>query len=56
MTQKTFQDRAQGALVGALSGAQAGFGGIPRRFIDGLEEGEEIVSLSAQLAEQAERD
>ena len=38
MTQKTFQDRAQGALVGALSGAQAGFRGMPRRFIDGLEE------------------
>ena len=49
------QNQARAILVGALSGAQAGFGGIPRRFIDGLEEGEEIVSLSAQLAEQAER-
>ncbi len=50
------QNQARAILVGALSGAQAGFDGIPRRFIDGLEQGEEIVSLSAQLAEQAERD
>ncbi len=49
------QNQARAILVGALSGAQAGLGGILRRFIDGLEQGEEIVSLSAQLAEQAER-
>jgi ADP-ribosylglycohydrolase len=50
------QNQTRAILTGALSGAQAGFGGIPRRFIDGLEQGDEIVRLSARLAEQADGD
>lgn len=50
------QNQARAILTGALSGAQAGFSGIPRRFIEGLEQGQEIVHLSAQLAKQAGAD
>jgi len=51
MTQPIFQDRV---LRTILTGAQAEFGGIPRRFINGLERGEEIDHLWARLAEQAD--
>ncbi|EFK10885.1 ADP-ribosylglycohydrolase [delta proteobacterium NaphS2] len=50
------QNQARAILTGALSGAQAGFRGIPHRFIEGLEQGEEIVHLAAQLAKQADTD
>ena len=37
-------------LTGALVGAQVGLSGIPSRFIDGLENGSELVKLSQSLA------
>ena len=48
------QNQARAIPTGALCGAQAGFNGIPQRFIEGLEQGEEIVRLATQLARQAE--
>ncbi len=50
------QNQARAILTGALSGAQAGFKGIPQRFIEGLEEGEAIVQLATQLGEQADEE
>ena len=43
-----------GALVGAQVGAQVGLSGIPQRFLDGLENAEELIGLAKQLGEQAE--
>lgn len=50
------QNQARAMLTGALCGAQAGLSGIPHRFIDGLEQGEELLALAAQLAQQADAD
>jgi ADP-ribosylglycohydrolase len=50
------QNQARAILTGALSGAQAGFSNIPQRFIEGLEEGGEIVRLATQLAAQADEE
>lgn len=36
----------------ALTGAQTGLGGIPRRFLDGLENSEELLELAYLLAGQ----
>lgn len=47
------QNQARAMLTGALVGAQVGLRGIPRRFIDGLEEGAELLDLSQQLAAQS---
>jgi ADP-ribosylglycohydrolase len=44
------QNQARAMLAGALAGAQTGLSGIPRRFLDGLEEVAELDRLSAQLA------
>jgi len=38
-------------LTSALVGAQVGLGGIPQRFIQGLEESEELLALAAELAQ-----
>lgn len=46
------QNQARAILTGALVGAQTGLSNIPQRFIDGLENGEELRVLSLQLAEQ----
>lgn len=50
------QNQARTILTGALSGAQAGLSGIPQRFLDGLEDGAELVALAKDLAQQAEQD
>jgi len=44
------QNQARAILTGALAGAQSGLTGIPRRFIDGLDEGAELEALSRELA------
>jgi ADP-ribosylglycohydrolase len=46
------QNQARTLLVGALVGAQVGRQGIPRRFIDGLNNRQEIVHLAEALANQ----
>jgi hypothetical protein len=43
------QNQARAILTGALVGAQVGLQGIPRRFIDGLEKGEELLKLLDKL-------
>ncbi len=47
------QNMARAMLTGALVGAQVGIDAIPRRFIDGLSERDELCRLSGQLAKQA---
>jgi ADP-ribosylglycohydrolase len=44
------QNQARAMLTGALTGAQTGLSGIPRRFIDGLENAGELSGLAAGLA------
>lgn len=44
------QNLARAMLAGALVGAQVGLAGIPRRFIDGLARGDELVALATELA------
>ena len=48
------QNQARAILTGALCGAQVGINNIPRRFIEGLEEGSRLMQLTAGLAEQSE--
>jgi ADP-ribosylglycohydrolase len=48
------QNMARAMLTGALVGAQVGLEGIPKRFIDGLEGGAELLTLAQKLADQAE--
>ena len=45
------QNQARAMLTCALVGAQMGLAGIPRRFIDGLEEHERLLELAEALAE-----
>jgi ADP-ribosylglycohydrolase len=47
------QNQARTILTGALVGAQVGLSGIPARFLDGLEEGEALLKLARELADQA---
>ncbi len=46
------QNQARAILTGALVGAQTGYSGIPHRFLEGLENREELENLAAQLAAQ----
>ncbi len=46
------QNQVRAILTGALTGAQTGLDGIPQRFIDGLEQGEELRRLALELAAQ----
>lgn len=46
------QNQARAILAGALSGAVGGVGAIPKRFINGLEKGEEYLALAESLADQ----
>ena len=46
------QNQARAMLTGALVGAQTGLGGIPKRFIDGLEHSAELLQLADKLASQ----
>ncbi|MEP6878571.1 MAG: hypothetical protein ABI865_06945 [Nitrosospira sp.] len=39
-------------LTGALVGAQVGVEGIPGRFIDGLENGKELLALAKKIGQQ----
>lgn len=48
------QNQARAILTGALVGAQTGLSAIPRRFIDGLDQHEEMLGLASRLAEQIE--
>ncbi|WP_300157195.1 ADP-ribosylglycohydrolase family protein [Solidesulfovibrio sp.] len=44
------QNQARTILVGALAGAQTGLSGIPKRFLDGLEQGGRLLELAEALA------
>ena len=44
------QNMSRACLTGALVGAQGGLSAIPRRFISGLADGEEIVALAQKVA------
>jgi ADP-ribosylglycohydrolase len=44
------QNQARAILAGALAGAQTGLSGIPRRFLDGLEDSSTLIRLAADLA------
>jgi ADP-ribosylglycohydrolase len=46
------QNQARAILTGALAGAQTGLAGIPRRFLDGLENSAELLDLANLLASQ----
>ena len=46
------QNQSRAMLTGALVGAQVGIEGIPRRFLDGLERGQELQQLARALADQ----
>lgn len=48
------QNQARAILVGALTGAQVGLSAIPKRFLDGLEQADELLSLARKLASQLE--
>ncbi|MBF0529935.1 MAG: ADP-ribosylglycohydrolase family protein [Deltaproteobacteria bacterium] len=48
------QNQARSILTGALVGAQVGFLGIPKRFVDGLEDSVTLCQLAADLAAQIE--
>jgi hypothetical protein len=47
------QNMSRAMLTGALVGAQVGLEGIPQRFIDGLENGQELLALAKKLAAQS---
>jgi ADP-ribosylglycohydrolase len=49
------QNMTRAMLTGALVGAQVGLEGIPQRFVDGLECGEELLALAHKLALQAKQ-
>lgn len=46
------QNQARAILTGALAGAQTGLSGIPKRFIDGLENSNTLIELASRLADQ----
>ena len=41
------------SLVGAMLGARVGLQGIPKRFIEGLEDHQNIMALAKQVAQGA---
>jgi len=47
------QNQVRAILTGALTGAQTGLSGIPQRFLDGLENADELRELAVNLAVQA---
>jgi hypothetical protein len=47
------QNMSRACLTGTLVGAQAGLSSIPARFIEGLADGKEIVTLAKQVAASA---
>ncbi len=44
------QNLNRASLTGALAGAQVGLAGIPKRFVEGLHGGEELVELARKVA------
>ncbi len=50
------QNQARAILTGALVGAQVGLAGIPQRFLNGLENANELVRLAEALGQDAERE
>lgn len=48
------QNQARAILTGALTGAQTGLSGIPKRFIDGLEDAAALEKLTMDLAASIE--
>jgi ADP-ribosylglycohydrolase len=48
------QNMSRAMLTGALVGAQVGLEGIPQRFIAGLENGEALLALARELAQQVQ--
>ena len=46
------QNQARAILTGALAGAQTGLSGIPKRFLDGLENNQELLQLASRLSGQ----
>jgi ADP-ribosylglycohydrolase len=50
------QNMSRAMLTGALVGAQVGLESIPQRFIDGLEQGEELLALVRELGAQVGRE
>jgi ADP-ribosylglycohydrolase len=46
------QNQARAILTGALTGAQTGLSGIPKRFLDGLENIDRLREMAAELALQ----
>lgn len=46
------QNMSRAMLTGALVGAQVGLEGIPQRFIDGLDNGQELLALAKKLGAQ----
>ena len=50
------QNQARAILTGALTGAQVGLNGIPQRFLDGLDQADELIALAQQLAVHIEAD
>ncbi|WP_419764923.1 MAG: ADP-ribosylglycohydrolase family protein [Arcobacter sp.] len=48
------QNQARSILTGALVGAQVGLKNIPQRFIDGLNEKDEILELAKKLSDNIE--
>ncbi|WP_243755377.1 ADP-ribosylglycohydrolase family protein [Thiomicrorhabdus sp. 6S3-12] len=44
------QNQARAILTGALTGAQVGLSGIPKRFLEGLDNAEELMTLAESLA------
>ncbi|MDR3632092.1 MAG: ADP-ribosylglycohydrolase family protein [Desulfocapsaceae bacterium] len=44
------QNQARAILTGALVGAQVGLSGIPKRFVDGLQEAQDLSALAEALA------
>lgn len=49
------QNMSRAMLTGALVGAQVGLGGVPARFIEGLEHGPELLALAEKIGELAQR-
>lgn len=47
------QNTMRTSLVGALVGARVGLAGIPQRFVDGLEERDQLLKLAHQVADLA---
>lgn len=49
------QNMSRACLTGALVGAQVGLSGIPQRFVDGLENHAELVTLAQRLGDRSQR-